>query len=256
MPTLQEITLVHSQRLSALYRTRDVRIAEVQAVRDIRLRALPAAARAYQKYDDEVAAAREKQVATEKKAEAARSSSLLTAIDRRTDRLEDAQMARRAADVDAITIKRRMADAAEAKYLAALAAARELPEDVRPQALQDAERARRLELDRAKRTHDEALAASQQQYRAAVDDSLIGERRDGRDGERAYLDAVRLGEAAAQAARESAGQALAAALASLAEAREVLKEWRAGLAAIAADTAKAEKEEFSRFRRELDQVRV
>lgn len=256
MPTLQEITLAHSQRLSELYRTRDVRIAEAQSSRDLRLRALPAAAKAYQKYDEELASGREKQLATEKKAEAARSSSLLTAIDRRADRLEDAQLARRAADADAVTAKRRMEDAAEAKYLAALAAARDLPDAGRPKALQDAERARRQDLDRAKRSHDEALAASQQQYRAAVDEALVGERRDGRDGERAYLDAVRLGEAAARAARDSAGQSLAAALASIAEAREVLKQWRAALAAIAVDTAAAEKDEFSRFRRELDQVRV
>ena len=58
MPTLQEITLAHSQRLSELYRNRDIRLAEAQSLRDLQLRSLPAAARTYQKYDDEVAVAR------------------------------------------------------------------------------------------------------------------------------------------------------------------------------------------------------
>ena len=55
MPTLQELTLAHSKRLSEVYRTRDVRLAEAQTSRDLQLRALAAAARAYQKYDDELA---------------------------------------------------------------------------------------------------------------------------------------------------------------------------------------------------------
>ena len=43
MPTLQELTLAHSQRLSEVYRHRDVSLAEVQALRDAQLRALPQA---------------------------------------------------------------------------------------------------------------------------------------------------------------------------------------------------------------------
>lgn len=44
---------------SGCLKTRDVRLAEALASRDLRLRALPAAAWAYQKYDDELAVARE-----------------------------------------------------------------------------------------------------------------------------------------------------------------------------------------------------
>ena len=44
MPTLQEITLAHSQRLSEIYRTRDIRLAEAQSLRDVQLRALPTTA--------------------------------------------------------------------------------------------------------------------------------------------------------------------------------------------------------------------
>ena len=77
MPTLKDLTLQHSQRLSEIYRTRDVRLAEAQASRDTLLRGLREAARAFQKYDDELAVAREKQLQTEAKAEAARASALL-----------------------------------------------------------------------------------------------------------------------------------------------------------------------------------
>jgi hypothetical protein len=256
MPTLQDLTLAHSQRLSEIYRTRDVQLAEAQASRDLQLRALPAAARAYQKYDDELAVAREKQLATEAKAEAARTSTLMTEVDRRADTLEDAQMHRRAADGEAVKQKRRMEDAAEAKYLAALSNVRELPDAQRSRTLQDADRTRRLELDHARRTHDEALSASQQRYRAAVDDAVIGERRGGRDGERAYLEALRFGEAAARAAKSSADQTLLAVLSNIEDARVILRSWRAQLSAIARETAEAEKQEFSRFRSELQDIKV
>lgn len=256
MPTLKDLTLAHSQRLSEIYRTRDVRLAEAQATRDTELRALPQAAKAFQKYDDEVAGAREKQLATEAKAEAARTSALLVAIDRRSDRLEDAHMTRRAADVEAVKAKRRLEDAAEARYLAALTAAREAPEAKRGRLIQDADLARRLDVEQAKRNHDETLSQSQQLYRAAVDEAVLAERRDGRDSERGYFDALRLGEAAARAARTSAEQNLIAALSRLPEAREILRTWRSQVAMIGMATAKAEKEEFSRFRVELDKIRA
>jgi hypothetical protein len=256
MPTLQELTLAHSKRLSEVYRTRDVRLAEAQTSRDLQLRALPAAARAYQKYDDELAVAREKQLATEAKAEAARRSSLMTEVDRRADALEDAQAARRSADVEAVKQKRRLEDAAEAKYLAALSSSRHLPDAQRSKALQDADRARRLELDHAKQTHDEGLTSSQERYRAAVDEAVIGERRGGRDSERAYLETLRFGEAAAWAAKTAADETLLTALSDIEEARAILRSWRAQLSVITNETAEAEKEEFSRFRNELQKIKV
>jgi hypothetical protein len=254
MPTLQEITLAHSRRLSEIYRTRDIRIAEAQALRDVELRGLAAVAKAYGKYDDELSVVREKQLATDAKAEAARSAALLTAVDRRTDRLEDAQLARRSADVEAVTARRRGEDAANRKYEAAIADLRDARD--RQKAAQEAERARRMEIDQARRGHDEALMAAQQKYRAAVDAALQEERRDSRDGERAYLDAIGLGAAAARGARSFADQALAEALAGVAEAAAVVRSWRAHLATIAAETKQAEKEAFSRFRRELETVRT
>ena len=256
MPTLQDVTLAHSQRLSDLYRTRDVRLAEAQSLRDAQLRALPGAARLYQKYDDELSVAREKQLATEAKAEAARSAALVMAVDRRGDHLEDAQMARRSADVEAVAAKRRGEDAANRKYEAAIADLLDVPARDRAKAAQDAERARIEALAQARRAHDEALAASQQKYRAAIDGALIEERRAARDGERAYLDAITHAATAARGAKTFADQALAEALAKLPEAGEVLRSWRAELKAIAAETKQAETEAFSRFRRDLQDLKT
>ena len=256
MPTLQEITLAHSQRLSELYRTRDVRLAEAQSLRDVQLRELAAASRAYQKYDDELSVAREKQLATDAKAEAGRSAALLIAVDRRSDRLEDAQMARRSADADAVASKRRGEDTANRKYEAAVADLREVAAKDRAKAAHDAERGRIVDLEQVRRTHDEALAGAQQRYRSGVDEALIEERRDARDGERAYLDAITHGVTAARGAKTCADQSLAEALAKLPEAAAVWRSWRAGLTTIASETKRAEQEAFSRFRRDLESLKT
>ena len=256
MPTLQDVTLAHSQRLSELYRLRDVRLAEVQSLRDVQLRALPGAARIYQKYDDELSVAREKQLATEAKAEAARHATLLVVVDRRTDRFEDAQIARRSTDVAAVASKRRGEDSAHREYEAAIADLPQVAAKDRSKAAQDAERARIEGLAQVRRTHDEALAASQQRYRASVDEALLDERRDACDGERAYLDAITLGAGAAKGAKAFADQALAAALATLPEAAEVFRSWRSALATIAEETKQAEAEAFSRFRRDLETLQT
>lgn len=256
MPTLQDITLAHSQRLSELYRTRDVRLAEAQSLRDLQLRALPAAAKAYALYDDELSVARDKQLATEAKAEAARSAAILSAVDRRTDRFEDAQLTRRSADVDAVASRRRAEDLANRKYEAAVADLREVAPKDRSKAAQDAERARIVELEQSRRAHDEALTASQRRYRESVDNALVAERRDTREGERAYLDAVSIAAAAARGTKAHADQALAEALGKIPEAAELLRSWRAQLTTIAAETNQAEKEAFSRFRRDLELLKT
>ena len=256
MPTLQELTLEHSRRLSAIYRDRDVRATEAQTTRDLQLRALPRLAKAFERYDEELASAREKQLAADAKAEAARAAALTSASDRRSERLEDAQAVRRAADAAAMQLRRRLEDAAETRFQAALTDAREGPESTRARSLQDAERTRRADFDAAKRAHDGALAAAHQQYRASVDEALIAERRQAREDERAYFDALRLSEAASKAARTAADQTLLIALNGVPEAREILRAWRDQLATISAEAAQAEREEFSRFRRELQTVTV
>jgi hypothetical protein len=256
MPTLQEITLAHSQRLSEIYRVRDIRIAEVQSLRDLQLRDLPAAAKVYQQYDDELSVAREKQLATEAKAVAARTAALLTAVDRRSERFEDAQLARRSADTNAVQARHRAEDLANRKYESAVADLRDVAPKDRDKSAQQAERDRREAIDAARRAHDEGLAAAQQQYRKGIDDALIEERQESRDAERAYLEAIRLGEAASRGAKSFADQALAKKLEGLADAKEIVRSWRAGLATIASETSQAEQEAFSRFRRELESLKT
>ena len=256
MPTLQEITLAHSQRLSEIYRARDMRIAQAQSLRDAQLRGVPGAAKVYDKYDDELSAAREKHLATENKAEAARNATLLAVSDHRSDVLEDAQMARRSADIDVVAAKRRADDAANRKYDAAIASLREMPFSNRDKAAHEAERARRTELDAARRMHDDGLAASQKSYREVVDEALVTERRESRNAERGYLEALRLGDSAMRAARSVADQSLAAALIKVPEAAEVVRSWRAALATIARETNEAEQDAFARFRRDLESIKA
>jgi hypothetical protein len=256
MPTLQEITLAHSQRLSKIYRTRDIRVAEVQSIRDLQLRDLPAAVKVYQQYDDELSVAREKQLATEAKAEAARTSALLTAVDRRSERFEDAQLSRRSADTNAVQSKHRAEDVANRKYESAVADLRDVASKDRDKAAQQAERDRREALEAARRGHDDALTVSQQQYRKGIDEALAAERQDSRNAERAYLEAIRLGEAALHGARSFADQTLAKKLEGLADAGDILRSWRAALATIASETSQAEREAFSRFRRELESLKT
>jgi hypothetical protein len=256
MPTLQELTLEHSRRLSEVYRTRDVRLVEAQTTRDLRLRALPAAAKAFQKYDDELASARERHLSTQGKAGVVRASAQVTAADQRNDRFDDAQAARRSADVEAVQNKRRTEDAAETRYREALDRVKEGPDAGRSRALQEADRERRHELDQAKRSHDEKLLASQQTYRTTVETAIKAERRDNRDGERVYFDTLRLGDAATAATHAAADQNLLTTLSLMPEAREILRAWYQQVALIRVETAKAEQEEFSRFRRELEDVRA
>ena len=107
MPTLQDITLAHSRRLSEIARDRDLRLAEARSLRDLHLRALPPAAKCLKIYDDDLLGAREKQEATDARAEAARGAALRLLIDQRADRFEEAHATRRAADTDAMQAKRR-----------------------------------------------------------------------------------------------------------------------------------------------------
>ena len=74
MPTLNEITEGHSKRITRITQTRDDRLREAVDTRDRHLRALPAAARLYEAFDEQIAGARGNQAATDAKAEAARAA--------------------------------------------------------------------------------------------------------------------------------------------------------------------------------------
>ena len=254
MPTLQELTLEHSRRLSEVYRTRDVKLAEAFAARDARLQQLPGAAKLLQKYREDLTEARNRQVAADARAGALRAAALGEANDQRSDGLHDADRARQDMDLKALVDRRRDEEAAEEKFREAMQKARELPDAQRPRAVQDADRNRRSAEDAARRSHHEALTASQRQFRDSIEDAITAERRHGRDGDRAYYDALRLGDAAMRAAAEAAEHNLLTSLTGLEGATEILRQWRLQSAAVTIEASKAEQEEFSRFRHELSML--
>jgi hypothetical protein len=251
MPTLQELTLAHSQRLSEVHRTRDERLAKAHTERDGRLQELPGAVKHLQKYREELAEARTRQLTGDSRAGAMRVTSLTDASVHRSDVLDDAHRSRIEADLGALDARRRDEQDADAKYSEAIERARMQPDAQRSRAIQDADRERRKGREDARRGHDEALTSAQQQYRGSVEDAITKERRQGRDTDRAYYDALRLGDAAVRAATAAAEQNLLASLIGLEGAAEILRTWRLQVATINIEAARAEQEEFSRFRHEL-----
>lgn len=255
MPTLQDVTLEHSRRLSEIHKARELEGAEAVLRRDVHLRSLASAGKAYAQFDAEVASARDKRTATEQKAAAARVAVLDGAIDHRGEGLDDADAARRAADLAAMDARLQAEGDAERKYRDVLSAAGPTsPLAERQRMAREAERARRAELEAAQKAYADALVGGQSGYRSGVDKAVLDERRVAREADRAYADAVRLADVALRAAVAAAERVLNNSLSSLADAREVVAACRDELAAITESTRRAEKEEFDRFRRELDRV--
>lgn len=251
MPTLQELTLAHSQRLSEVYRTRDERLAKAEAERDAKLQELSGAAKHLEKYRDALADARAKQLTSDARSGVLRASALDDASVHRSDLLEDAHRSRRAADETALRSRQRGDEAADEKYRDDVDKARTLPDSQRSRAVHDADRERRAGKEDARRAHDEALSTAQQNYRGSVDDAVILERRSGRDTDRAYYEALRLADAGVRAAVTAAEHQLLTALIGVEGATQILRGWRLEVASINIEASRAEQEEFSRFRHEL-----
>src|SRR6187455_2559490 len=179
MATLSEITLAHSQRINAITKTREEGFRRVNAERDSQTRAMPAAAKIFEKFDEQIADARGRQVAVDEKAEASRASTLQSAAETRATAVDAAHRRRTDADVAAFAQKKKAEDAAEKKFLDALAANPNRP-------VGDAQRTRAAELERARQEFNDALKAAQDRFRADVDAALIEERRDAREADRAF----------------------------------------------------------------------
>ena len=256
MPTLQEVTLEHSRRLSEIHKARELEGADAVLRRDVHLRSLASAAKAYAQFDDDVASAREKRTATEQKAAAARVAVLDGAIEHRGAGLDDADAARRAADLAAMETRLRAEGAAERKHRDVMSAAGPtLPLAERQRMARDAERTKRVELEAAQRGYADALAAGQSGYRSGVDTAVLDERRVAREADRAYADAVRFADVALRTAVAAAERVLNNNLSALPDARDVVAACRNELAAITESSRRAESDEFDRFRRELDRVK-
>jgi hypothetical protein len=244
MATLSEVTQAHSLRINAITRAREEGFRRASAERDDQLRAIPAAARLYDAFDAQVTEARSRQSATESKAQEARAAALQAIADRRSDGLDEAHRRRNDVDAQAFDKKRRADEAAEKKFVDALAA-----NPTRPSI--DAQRTRAAELERARQELADALKAAQERHRADVDDILMDDRRGTRDADRAFHDAIRIGESALRIAESTAEQALARALTQLPEAAALLEQWRKATARVAAEYKRAENVEMARFHDEL-----
>jgi hypothetical protein len=249
MATLSEITKAHSQRINALTRTREDGLRRANTERDDKGRAIPAAALLYAKFDEQVGDARARQVATDSRAEEARSAALQKSGDERAVGLDAAHRRRRDADVAAFEQRRKAEEAAEKKFMDSVAANPNRPSV-------DARRQRAAEMDKAKADFDEALRAAQERFRTESDAAIVEERRDARDADRAFQDAIRIGESGARAARTAAEQALSKGLSLLPEAAGVFEQWRKATARVVADYKRGEDEEMARFHDEMQQLRA
>lgn len=247
MATLSQVTLAHSQRISAITKTREEGFRRVNAERDDLTRAMPGAARLYEKFDEQLADARNWQVATDEKAEASRALALQSAADDRANGVDVAHRRRADSDAAAFAQKKKAEDTVEKKFLDALAASPS-------KQIGDAQKARAAELERIKQEFNDALKAAQDRFRAEVDSALIEERKDARDAERAFQDAARIGESSSRAARSTAEQALLKGLSSVPEAAAVLEQWRKATARVIADFRRAEDQEMARFHDEMQQL--
>jgi hypothetical protein len=245
MPTLNEITEAHSTRLSRITQTRDSRLRDAVDTRDRDLRALPAAVKVYEAFDERIADARDKQRSSDAKAEAVRIGAMQEVSDQLAASLEDAQGVRRAADVAAFQKRRQAEDEAEHEFILAIGAAASQP------ASSQAQKVRAEKMAKAKKEFDAALAAAQEQFRASRDAALVAESRGSRDADRAFAATSRVGEASMRAARATAEQDLAKALTAIPAAAAEFAEWRKETARIIADYKREENQEFERFHIEV-----
>ena len=134
------------------------------------LRALPAAATLYDAFDAQIAEARNRQLATDTKAESGRAGAHQEVGDALADALADAHRVRREADAAAFEKRRKAEEDAEHEFILALAAAPSRPST-------EAQKVRAEKLDKAKKEFDAALAAAQEQFRMSRDAALVAESR-------------------------------------------------------------------------------
>ena len=249
MPTLSDVFEAHSQRISRISQTRDARLQHAADARDRNLRAIPAAAKLYDAFDRDLADARAKQLATDAKAEAARAGALTEVSAKLQEALAGAHRARQNADLAAFDKKRLADEAAEHEFILDIGAGASQP------ASTEAQRARAEKLEKAKRAFDAAIAANQEQFRAARDAALVAESRGSREADRAFAAVSRISESSSKAARAAAEQALARALAAIPACAAEFAAWKKETAAIAADFKRDESEAFARFHAEVQALK-
>jgi len=245
MATLSEITEGHSKRISQITKIREDRLRDARDARDRDLRALPAAVPLFAAFDEQIAEAHDRQLATDAKAGTARANALTEVSDTLADALAEAHRVRQEADLAAFAKRKKAEEDAEREFLLAIGAGASQPTSTQ------AQRIRAQKLENAKKEFDAALLASQEQFRKAVDAALVAESRGSRDAGRSFNAAAKANEASVNAARAAAEQTLNKALAALPEAAAEFAEFRTKTAEIVAEFKRAESEAFERFHKEM-----
>lgn len=257
MTTLQEVTEAHSQRISSLHQRRDAGLREASTLRDAELRALPAAARLYQRLEADTARALDARIKADLKAAANLDSALDRAVSARSQALADLQLERKAASLRLLEEKQAREASAEAAYRDALSGLDSTtPLPVRQKTIADADQRRREALEKAAALYASNIARAQDEYRAGVTDALAGEREAERRAEQASESAMRAARAAYDAAVSAAERSLLAGLEDIAEAADVLRAYETRTAQIRSDAADEEQRLFERFREELRRVGI
>src|SRR5690349_11199024 len=195
--TMNEVTLDHSRRLSEISQKRDGKLQAALLARDQHVHALPGAAKLFAAFDDQVARVLSKQQATDAKAAEVRKGALQKASDKRASALQEADRARNAADLAALEKKSQAEADAEREFMLAIGANPNKPST-------EAQRIRAEKLAKAKKEHDAALIANQDQFRKSVDAALAAEGQGMRDADRGFSTATRVSGASAKAARTAA----------------------------------------------------
>jgi hypothetical protein len=252
MQTLEDVTAAHSRRISELQQRRDAALRAALAIRDMDLRALPAAAALFQRFDKASAVADDDRAEVELEASGGREAGLARAIDARSALFVQAEVRRKRADADARERKASAETAAQNKFrsrLDTLGPSTEL--EVRQKTMQDAEGVRRREIEAAAAAYSRSLSTAQAEYREAIDAAVLQERTAGRSAEQAYRTSLSAAASSHRAALASAERDLLKALQAVPEAGAAVLRYRESVAVITAEARREEEEAFRWFREQL-----
>jgi hypothetical protein len=253
--TLQEVTLAHSQRISALHQRRDAGLRDALLTRDAHLRQLPAAQEHYAQLDLALAKALNDKQETESKAAVARANSLETSGNTRSEALAAALGKRKATDLEVLARRRTAEAAAEQDFrdrISAISPTATL--ELRQRTMQEADRERRQALEAAKAEHEEGIAKSLATHRDEVDRALAAERRSEQTADQSHAAALRVAAASYNSAIAAAERTHLTRLGQIPEARAQLTAFEQAVARIRRDAVDEEEGLFVRFREELTLV--
>jgi flotillin len=256
MPTVEEVTLAHSRRLSEIHRRRDRDMAGANGRRDRDLAAVPAAKPALDRHRDALRAATATHDSAVSTATARREGEIARARSDRSAAIEAAEHARRSADLASADARLAAERAAEEAFRQAISRiSSTLPLAERRRLQDEADRVRREALDKARRDHDTRLTAADAQRSAAVEQAMRAAGGAERIADVTHDNALRMAETARRQASQAAATRLVDELAEIPDARAVLDAFRETANGILARARAEERAEFERLRRELDEVR-